>query len=96
MTIVGLIVLIIIAAVAGSLGQALVGYSFGGWLVSALVGFVGAFVGLWLARQFGLPELIPVTIDGETFPVIWSIIGSAVLSLLVGLLSRRRGRRRLV
>ena len=93
MTIVGLIILVIIAAVAGSLGQALAGYSYGGCLVSALVGFIGAFVGLWLARQLGLPEFIPITIDGETFPVVWSIIGSAILSLILGLLSRRRGRR---
>jgi len=93
MTIVGLIVLVIIAAVAGSLGQAVAGYSYGGCLVSALVGFIGAFVGLWLARQLGLPEFIPITIDGETFPVVWSVVGSAILSLILGLLSRRRGRR---
>jgi uncharacterized membrane protein YeaQ/YmgE (transglycosylase-associated protein family) len=93
MTIIGLIILVIIAAVAGSLGQALAGYSYGGCLISALVGFIGAFVGLWLARQLGLPEFIPITIDGETFPVVWSIIGSAILSLILGLLSRRRGRR---
>jgi uncharacterized membrane protein YeaQ/YmgE (transglycosylase-associated protein family) len=91
MTVVGFIVLLIIAAIAGSIGQALVGYSYGGCLVSAFVGFIGAFVGLWLARQFGLPELIPITIDGETFPVVWSIVGSALLSLLLGLL---RGQRR--
>jgi uncharacterized membrane protein YeaQ/YmgE (transglycosylase-associated protein family) len=92
MTIVGLIILVIIAAVAGSLGQSLAGYSYGGCLVSALVGFIGAFVGMWLARQLGLPEFIPITIEGETFPIIWSIVGSAILSLILGLLSRRRGR----
>ena len=92
MTIVGLIILVIIAAVAGSLGQALAGYSYGGCLVSALVGFIGAFVGLWLARQLGLPEFIPITIDGETFPVVWSIIGSALLALVVGWINRGRYR----
>lgn len=91
MTVIGFLVLLIIAAIAGSIGQALVGYSYGGCLVSAFVGFVGAFIGLWLARQFALPELVPITVDGETFPVVWSIIGSAFLSLLLSLL---RGRRR--
>jgi uncharacterized membrane protein YeaQ/YmgE (transglycosylase-associated protein family) len=34
----------LIAALAGSLGQAISGYSFGGCLVSTLVGFVGAYM----------------------------------------------------
>jgi len=90
MTITGFLVLLVIAAVAGSIGQALAGYSFGGCLMSIIVGFVGAYIGMWLANQFGLPELLPVTIQGETFPVVWSIIGSAILSLILGLLTRGR------
>lgn len=66
----------IIAAVAGSLGQALAGYSLGGCLISAVVGFIGAFLGLWLSRQLGLPAPLTVTVDGEPFPILWSIIGS--------------------
>jgi uncharacterized membrane protein YeaQ/YmgE (transglycosylase-associated protein family) len=90
MTIVSFIVLLVIAAIAGSIGQALAGYSRGGCLVSIVVGFVGAFLGLWLARQLGLPEFFTITVGGETFPVIWSIIGSFVLALTVGLLTRGR------
>jgi uncharacterized membrane protein YeaQ/YmgE (transglycosylase-associated protein family) len=93
MTIVSLIVLLVIAAIAGSIGQALAGYSLGGCLVSTVVGFVGAFLGLWLARQFGLPEFFTISVGGETFPVIWSIIGSFLLALTVGLLTRGRRRR---
>jgi uncharacterized membrane protein YeaQ/YmgE (transglycosylase-associated protein family) len=90
MTIGGFLILLVIAAIAGSLGMALTGYSAGGCLFSAVVGFVGAFIGMWFARQFGLPELLPVTVDGETFPVVWSIIGSAILSLFLGVLTRGR------
>ncbi|MEW5987637.1 MAG: hypothetical protein AB1791_13475 [Chloroflexota bacterium] len=90
MTLMGFVILLLIAAVAGGLGQALVGYSSGGCLLSAVVGFIGAYLGLWLSRQLGLPELLPVTVDGETFPVIWSIIGSALFTAVLGLLSRRR------
>jgi uncharacterized membrane protein YeaQ/YmgE (transglycosylase-associated protein family) len=89
MTITGLIILVVIAAVAGAVGQALAGYSLGGCLVSIVVGFIGAFLGLWFARQLGLPEPFPVTIDGETFPVLWAIIGSTILALGLGLISRR-------
>jgi uncharacterized membrane protein YeaQ/YmgE (transglycosylase-associated protein family) len=90
MTIVGFLILVLIAAIAGSLGMAITGYSRGGCLFSAIVGFLGAFIGMWVARQFGLPELIPVTVEGETFPVVWSIIGSAILSILLGALVRGR------
>jgi len=90
MTLLGFIILLIIAAVAGSLGQAIAGYSLGGCLISVGVGFVGAFLGSWLGRQLGLPEPLPVTIQGETFPLVWSIVGSAVFTALFALLFRRR------
>ncbi|MGW8317647.1 MAG: GlsB/YeaQ/YmgE family stress response membrane protein [Candidatus Promineifilaceae bacterium] len=90
MSVLGLILLLIIAAIAGAIGQAIVGYSLGGFLVSAGVGLIGAFLGLWLSRQLGLPELMTVTVDGEPFPIIWSVIGSAIFALLVSLVSRRR------
>lgn len=91
MTLLDFIILAVVAAICGSVGQALAGYSYGGCLVSAFVGFVGAFIGAWLARQLGLPELLPLSIGGETFPIIWSVIGSAILALALGLISRRRG-----
>jgi uncharacterized membrane protein YeaQ/YmgE (transglycosylase-associated protein family) len=90
MTLIGFVILVVIAAIAGSLGMAITGYSRGGCLFSAIVGFLGAFIGMWVARQFGLPELIPVTVEGETFPVVWSIVGSAILSILLGALVRGR------
>lgn len=88
MTIVEFIVLVIIAAIAGALGQALAGYSLGGCIISAIVGWVGAFIGMWIARQFGLPTIFAVNVGGEPFPVVWSIIGSAILAAIVGLLTR--------
>ncbi len=90
MSLVSFIILVIIAAIAGAIGQALAGYSLGGCLVSAVVGFIGAFIGLWLARTLGLPQFFTVDVGGENFPVIWSIIGSALLAILLGLLGRRR------
>jgi uncharacterized membrane protein YeaQ/YmgE (transglycosylase-associated protein family) len=93
MSLLGFIVLLIVAAIAGSLGQALAGYSFGGWLVSILVGFVGAYLGLWLARQLGLPEVLVLRIEGEPFPVVWAIIGSALFAGVLGLLFRGKAYR---
>lgn len=90
MTFLGFILLLIIAALAGSLGQVIAGYSLGGCVISIVVGFIGAFLGLWIARQFDLPEPLPITIQGETFPLVWSVIGSAIFAAVFGLLFRRR------
>jgi uncharacterized membrane protein YeaQ/YmgE (transglycosylase-associated protein family) len=86
MTLLGFLVLLIIAAVAGSIGQALAGYDLGGCLVSIIVGFIGAWIGLWLAGKFGLPELFTINIEGKPFPVVWAIIGSALFTIIMGVL----------
>lgn len=91
MTLVQFLLLLLVAAICGAIGQALAGYSLGGCLVSAVVGLLGAFLGVWLARELHLPEIFTVQVGGESFPIIWSIVGSMILALLIGLLSRRRG-----
>ncbi len=90
MSLLGIAILLVIAAIAGSLGQALAGYSVGGCIMSVVVGFIGAFLGLWLARTLGLPEPLPIRIQGETFPLLWSIIGSALFCAALGFITRRR------
>lgn len=90
MTILDVIVLLIIAGICGSLGQAISGFSRGGCLVSIALGFIGAILGMWLARQLGLPELFSIHIGTTNFPIVWSIIGSAVFVAIISLLTRRR------
>jgi uncharacterized membrane protein YeaQ/YmgE (transglycosylase-associated protein family) len=81
------IVLVIIAALSGALGQALVGRSLGGWLVTTLVGFVGAAIGWWLARSLGLPMLLSVNLGGQQFPIVWAVVGAALLAMVPGLIN---------
>ena len=90
MSLVGFLILIVVAAICGAIGQAIAGYSTGGFLVSIVIGFIGAYLGVWLAQQFGLPELFVVNVDGQPFPIVWSVIGSAILAIVVGLLTRPR------
>ena len=95
MSLTELLVLLIIAAICGGIGQSIAGYDLGGCLVSIVVGFIGAYIGMWLAGKFGLPELLAVNIGGKTFPIIWAVIGSALFTLIVALLrSAISGRRR--
>ena len=90
MTILDLVVLLIIAGLCGALGQAITGFSRGGCLVSIALGFIGALLGMWLARSLGLPELFSVQIGTTSFPIIWSIIGSALFVAIIALVSRSR------
>lgn len=90
MTIIDLIVLLIIAGLCGALGQAISGFSRGGCLVSIALGFIGALLGSWLATKLGLPEILPVRIGGIGFPIVWSIVGSALFVAVISLVSRRR------
>jgi uncharacterized membrane protein YeaQ/YmgE (transglycosylase-associated protein family) len=84
------LVLLLIAGVCGTLGQAISGFSRGGCLVSIALGFIGALIGLWLARQLNLPELFAVQVGTKQFPVIWSIVGSAIFVAIISLLTRNR------
>lgn len=90
MTILDLIILLIIAGICGALGQAITGFTRGGCLVSIALGFVGALLGMWLSRQLGLPELFAVQIGTTSFPIIWSIVGSALFVAVIALITRSR------
>jgi uncharacterized membrane protein YeaQ/YmgE (transglycosylase-associated protein family) len=90
MTLLDLLVLLLIAGLCGALGQAISGFSRGGCLVSIAIGFIGALLGMWLARQLGLPELFAIQIGTTSFPIIWSIIGSALFVAIIVLLTRSR------
>ena len=84
-----LLILLLVAGICGALGQAITGFTRGGCLVSIALGFVGALVGMWLARTLGLPELFAVQIGTTSFPIVWSIIGSALFVAIIALLTRR-------
>jgi uncharacterized membrane protein YeaQ/YmgE (transglycosylase-associated protein family) len=90
MTLVELVVYLIIAGICGAIARSFAGGSRGGFVISMVVGFLGAFVGTWLARQFHLPTLLAVTIEGHRFPIVWSIVGGIVLVSVAHLLMRPR------
>lgn len=86
MSITEFIILLIIAAICGGVGQSLAGYDLGGCFVSIIVGFIGAYIGLWIAGKMGLPELFAINVGGKSFPIVWAVIGSAVFTLIIALI----------
>ncbi len=82
------IFLLVVAAICGGIGQSISGYSLGGCFVSIIVGFIGAWIGPMIADELDLPRFYTMTIGGKEFPVVWSIIGSAIVSLVLGWITK--------
>ena len=88
------LILLLVAGICGAIGKAIAGYSRGGCLVSIVLGFIGALLGVWIADLLSLPELFVINIGGQTsFPIIWSIIGAALFVAILGLLTHTSRRR---
>ena len=92
MTFVDFLILVVVAGIIGSLGQAVGGYSTPGCAMSVVIGFVGAIIGRWLPGLLNLPTFYVVDVSGTKFPVVWSIIGAALLVILLRVIMGRRVR----
>lgn len=90
MTLVDFLLLLLVAAIIGALGEAIGGFSPGGLAMSIVVGFIGAFIGQWLKAHLGMPEFLPVTVGHHKFSIVWSVIGAALFVLLLRLVMSRR------
>ena len=80
------------ASICGGIGQSLGGYKIasGGCLISAGIGFIGAILGKWIALELDLPRFWSIEIGGSQFPIVWSIIGAAILSGILGAVLKSR------
>jgi len=83
-----LLVLLVIAAVCGTFGKALAGGTRGGLITSIALGFIGALLGTWVASQFRLQEPLTLDVAGHRFPIVWSIVGSALFVAILHLFTR--------
>ena len=84
------VVLLVLAGIAGALGQTIAGYSRGGCLVSIALGFIGALLGGWLSRTLKIGSILLIRIGDQPFPLDWSIAGATLFVALVALISRSR------
>ena len=83
MTLLGFLILLLVAAVCGSVGAGLAGRSPQGCLGSIVLGLVGALIGTWLSRELGIRDFLYF----QRIPVFWSIVGSALFVAVIGLLT---------
>src|SRR6185369_9694561 len=93
-SLIGLLVLLLVGAICGAIAEMIVGYGPGGFLAAAVIGFLGAVIGSWLAPKIGLPELFQVTVNDVSVPIVWSIVGSVILLLILSAFRRGPYRRR--
>ena len=90
MTLIEFLVLLVVAGGCGAVGQAIVGRSRTGCLGSIALGFIGALVGHFIARELHLTDWAVVTIGGTRFPIVWSIAGSALFVAVLSFFHRGR------
>jgi len=90
MTLAEILILLAIAGICGAVAQAVVGYTNGGFLVSVVLGFIGALVGPMAADSFNLPRMFVLQVGDQRFPLVWSVIGAVVVVLIVGILTPKR------
>ena len=90
MSVIEFLLLLIIAGISGSIGRSLIGYSKGGCFISIITGFIGALLGTWLARQMELDNILTLEIGDLAFPVLWAIIGAALFTGILSLLTPRK------
>jgi uncharacterized membrane protein YeaQ/YmgE (transglycosylase-associated protein family) len=89
MTTTELIIMIIIAFFSGSIGASLAG-SRKGCFASIALGFIGSFIGTMIAKKFDLPVIFVIPVGGQSFPIIWAIMGAAVFVAVLGLVGGGR------
>jgi uncharacterized membrane protein YeaQ/YmgE (transglycosylase-associated protein family) len=85
---IGLVYLLLVALVCGWLAEELVGYKKGGIGTTVGVGLLGALIGWLIAKLFHLPMLIHLA----GLPVIWTIVGGAVLAFAMKIMAPTRKR----
>jgi uncharacterized membrane protein YeaQ/YmgE (transglycosylase-associated protein family) len=90
MTLLEILILLVIAGLCGAVGQAIAGGSRGGCLVAIVLGFVGAAVGVWIARAIELPAIFTIRVGDVDFPIVWAVIGAALFVAIIRLVAGGR------
>lgn len=83
-------IFLLIASICGAIGSSIAGFSSQGCLTNIGIGLVGAIIGSWFSRMFGVPDVFV----WHNIPILWTIVGSGLFVLILSKItsSRRRWR----
>ncbi len=81
----GFLTWILIGLVAGVIAKLVMGDSLG-WLLTILLGIIGAFVGGWASSMLGGPSVTGFNVTS----VLVAALGAIIVLFVYGLVSRRR------
>ncbi|MBV9467802.1 MAG: GlsB/YeaQ/YmgE family stress response membrane protein [Abitibacteriaceae bacterium] len=90
MGLVDFLLLLVVAAIIGAIGEAIAGYSAGGCAMSAVIGFIGAMIGGWLEKSIPILPRNVIHVSGHSFPIVGSILGAALFVFILRLILGRR------
>lgn len=77
---------IILGLIAGALGKLLMpGKQGGGWIVTILLGIVGAFVGGWIGSLVGFGSVTGINLGS----IVTAAVGAFVVLFIYGLVVRK-------
>ena len=76
-------ILLVIAGICAAIAQWIVGFSPGGFVISIIIGVVGAYLGTSLASLLPIPIILPIHIGTYRFDLVWAVLGSLLLLLLL-------------
>ena len=83
----GILTWLVIGLVAGVLAKMIMRDSFG-WVVTILLGIVGAFVGGWVFSYFGGADVTGFNL----MSIVVATVGAVIVLFIYGLVARRGGR----
>ena len=81
----GILTWILIGLIAGIIAKLVMGDKFG-WIVTILLGIVGAFVGGWVSGMFGGPGVTGFNV----MSILVAAVGAIIVLFVYGLVARRR------
>ena len=81
----GILTWIVIGLVAGVLAKLIMRDSFG-WIITIILGIVGAFVGGWVFSFFGGPGVSGFNLTS----ILVATVGAIIVLFVYGLITRRR------
>ena len=88
-----LAILLVIAGICAAIAQWVVGFSPGGFLISIIIGVVGAYLGTSLATLVPIAPILPIHVGTVSFDLLWAVLGSLLLLLLLYLVRYGSGPR---